>query len=96
MVVAGEGSVDLAAVLATLAGAVDVITCEGGPRLNADLTVADLVDEWDLTISPLLVGGEGNRASRGVGVDPRSFRIDRVLEGDGLLLGRWVRAPLVA
>jgi len=96
VVVTGEGSVDLSAALTTLAGTVGVVTCEGGPRLNADLTAADLVDEWDLTISPLLVGGEGDRASRGLGVDPRSYRIDRLLEGDGLLLGRWVREPLLS
>ncbi len=43
----------------------EVVTCEGGPSLNGDLVAADLIDEWDLTVSPLLVGGEAGRASRG-------------------------------
>jgi riboflavin biosynthesis pyrimidine reductase len=33
------------------------ITCEGGPSLLAQLLKADAIDEYDLTISPLTVGG---------------------------------------
>jgi riboflavin biosynthesis pyrimidine reductase len=33
------------------------ITCEGGPSLLAQLLKADVVDEYDLTISPITVGG---------------------------------------
>ena len=33
------------------------ITCEGGPSLLAQLLSAGLVDEYDLTISPVTVGG---------------------------------------
>jgi 5-amino-6-(5-phosphoribosylamino)uracil reductase len=69
-----------------------VVTCEGGPHLNGDLLAADLVDEWDLTVSPLLVGGQEGRSALGPApVEPRGFHLDRLLEGDGLLLGRWVR-----
>ena len=33
------------------------ITCEGGPSLLAQLLEAGAVDEYDLTVSPLTVGG---------------------------------------
>lgn len=36
---------------------VRAIVCEGGPRLNAELLPAGLVDELHLVVSPLLVGG---------------------------------------
>jgi riboflavin-specific deaminase-like protein len=93
VLVVGQDDVDLAGALAELAArGADVVTCEGGPRLNGDLLAADLVDEWDLTIAPDLVGNSSERASTGPRLAaPRGFRLDRLLEGDGLLLGRWVR-----
>jgi len=93
VVVAGGSEVDLDEALAALGerGA-SVVTCEGGPTLNSDLLAADLVDEWDLTVSPLMVGGGPMRAVQGPSLpDPLAFRLDRLLEGDGLLLGRWLR-----
>jgi riboflavin biosynthesis pyrimidine reductase len=33
------------------------VTCEGGPSLLAQLLKAEVVDEYDLTISPIVVGG---------------------------------------
>lgn len=93
VLVAGHDDVELTQALAELgARGAEVVTCEGGPRLNGDLLAADLVDEWDLTISPLLVGDESKRAAVGPALDaPRGFALGRLLEGDGLLLGRWVR-----
>ena len=71
-----------------------VVTCEGGPSLNGDLLAADLVDEWALTLSPMLVGGESQRSSHGqLAPDARRMRLDRVLEDDDFLLTRWVRKP---
>jgi riboflavin biosynthesis pyrimidine reductase len=89
----GTDEVDLAQALRSLRqrGASTVV-CEGGPRLNGDLVAADLIDEWDLSLSPLLVGGRGGRAAAGGGhPGGRTMQLDRVLEGDGLLLTRWVR-----
>jgi len=94
VVVVGDASVDLAAALAVLREAgTEVVCCEGGPRLNGDLVTADLVDEWDLTISPLLVGGgDAGRAAAGAApARPRAAELAWLLEGDGLLFGRWVR-----
>lgn len=93
VLVAGDETVDLTAAMAALAGCgADIVTCEGGPRLNGDLLAADLIDEWALTISPLLVGGDASRSSQAANSHPpRGYALDRVLEGDGLLLTRWVR-----
>lgn len=94
VVVAGDGAVDLAAALGVLAErGVAVVTCEGGPHLNGQLLAADLVDEWALTVAPVLAGDEGLRSAAGPPLaDPRACRLDRLLEADGFLLGRWVRA----
>jgi 5-amino-6-(5-phosphoribosylamino)uracil reductase len=93
VVVAGHDDVDMAVALSELRGlGASVVTSEGGPHLNGDLVAADLVDEWALTLSPMLVGGTAGRAAVGPSpVDPRAFELDRLLEGDGLLLGRWIR-----
>jgi riboflavin biosynthesis pyrimidine reductase len=93
VIVAGVDDVDLPGAMAELRGrGFEVVTCEGGPRLNGDLVAADLVDEWALTVAPLLVGDRSDRSAVGPRpAAPRGCRLERVLEGDGLLLGRWVR-----
>ena len=93
LVVAGDDTVDLPAALAALhERGVRTITCEGGPHLNGDLLLADLIDEWALTLAPLLVGGDAGRATTGaVPPAPADMHLDRLLEGDGLLLTRWLR-----
>ena len=55
-----NGGVDLAAVLTTLRAehGVRSLLCEGGPRLNADLFAAGLVDELFLTLAASVAGGE--------------------------------------
>jgi riboflavin-specific deaminase-like protein len=88
----GEDDVDLVAAMAFLrAEGASVVTCEGGPTLNGTLIAHDLIDEWALTVSPLLIAGDAGRSSRGMVADPRRFELARLLEGDGELLGRWIR-----
>jgi riboflavin biosynthesis pyrimidine reductase len=86
----GHDSVDLAAALAQLDAS--VVLCEGGPSLNGDLVTAGLVDEWCLTLSPRLVGGEAGRAARSPTARPTGFEVVRVLEEAGFLFVRAVRA----
>jgi riboflavin biosynthesis pyrimidine reductase len=67
------------------------ILCEGGPTLNAHLLAAGLVDEFFVTLSPQLVGGEAALtivAGREL-VDPVSLQLVSVLEGHGTLFTRW-------
>ena len=64
---AGDGEVDLAAALQRLPGDPRFVQAEGGPSLNGALAAADLVDEINLTTSPLVVGGDrlaGDRRTR--------------------------------
>ncbi|MFP5257373.1 MAG: pyrimidine reductase family protein [Acidimicrobiia bacterium] len=93
VVVAGDEAVDLVEALSELRRrGVATITAEGGPTLNGHLLAADVIDEWDLTVSPLLVGGDAGRAVVGPRlVEPREAELSWLLEGDGLLLGRWLR-----
>lgn len=93
VIVVGDATVDLRAAMVELhQRGVTTITCEGGPHLNGDLLLADLIDEWALTIAPLLVGGDARRATTGpLPPDPRPMHLARLLEDDGVLLARWVR-----
>lgn len=66
------------------------IVCEGGPTLLRHLVAADLVDEADITVSPVMAG-------TGTSPDTRrlpsvvGFDLVHVLTADGFLMGRYVR-----
>jgi riboflavin-specific deaminase-like protein len=67
------------------------ILCEGGPTLNAHLLAAGLVDEFFVSLSPQLVGGEAALtivAGRRL-VEPVDLQLVWVLEGNGTLFTRW-------
>lgn len=68
----------------------DHVTVEGGPDLLAQAVVAGLLDEVDLTLAPLLVGA----SSRPRGGEPvlHGMRLVHLLEEDGFLFSRYVRA----
>jgi riboflavin biosynthesis pyrimidine reductase len=69
----------------------DVVVCEGGPSLNAQLFAADLVDEVVLTIAPLAVSGPSSRvAVGGQEVTHRFELVSALPDGDWLFL-RYVR-----
>lgn len=86
---AGVGRVDLEAALEQIDG--NFVQLEGGPALNAAMFEADLVDEINLTVSPLIVGGEGKRLTHGATDLLRRFTLEHVLEDDGFLFLRYVR-----
>lgn len=86
---AGRGRVDLEAALEQIEG--NFIQLEGGAALNAAMAEADLIDEIHLTISPLIVGGEGKRLTHGAPDLLRRFTLKHVLEDDGFLFLRYVR-----
>lgn len=87
----GEGRVDLAGALSTL-GDAEVVVCEGGPSLNGAVVDADLVDEWCVSLAPVVAGGSSSRIVAGADpVDGGGLELESLLEGDGILFGRWVR-----
>lgn len=91
---AGRGDVDLGAVLRRLGEVVDeprFVQCEGGSRLNGSLLATGDVDELDLTISPLLAGGDGPRLTTGAPPQLVRFELAHLATADGYLYGRWVR-----
>lgn len=69
----------------------EVILCEGGPTLNGELVSADLVDELNLTISPMIVGGPSFPIVHGASVVPGPFRLERLMQGERMLFARYFR-----
>lgn len=93
VVVAGDASVEMARVMADLGlRRHHVVLVEGGPSLNGHLFASGLVDEVCLTVAPLLVGGDSPRITAGMTAPVTSMRLDRVLEADGALFLRYLRA----
>jgi riboflavin biosynthesis pyrimidine reductase len=100
VVVAGQDGLTPAAVIWALGerGHQRLLT-EGGPKLLAQFTDADLLDDLCLTVSPLLEGGRAGRilvapdgaaehAGPGAGA---MLRLAHVLEDQGSLLCRYLR-----
>jgi riboflavin biosynthesis pyrimidine reductase len=87
---AGHDQVDLAEALRQLDG--EVALCEGGPTLNGDLLAADVIDEWCLSVSPLLAGGMAGRAAVSAVEHPSPFGLAQLLEEDGFLFLRALRS----
>lgn len=90
---AGLGSVDLAGALRRLAAdGVGVVLAEGGPTLNGQLLAAGLVDELCVTVAPVAVGGSADRLAVGPDVEAPPWRLAHVLEHEGELFLRYLRA----
>ncbi|WP_285035696.1 pyrimidine reductase family protein [Plantibacter sp. ME-Dv--P-095] len=94
VVVCGDEHVEPARVVEALAErGLRQILCEGGPALFGSFIDADAVDEFCLTISPTLVGGQSSRISAGPSpAAPRGFHLQHLLRSEDLLLSRYVRA----
>lgn len=89
----GEGSVDVQALVALLheRGASRIV-CEGGEALLDALVQRDLVDEMDLSISPLFAGG-GHLpdAARTIRAPYPRFSLAHQFEDEGFVFCRFVR-----
>lgn len=92
VVVAGDRGVDLSAAVGALAGrGLSRVLCEGGPGLLARVAAAGVLDELCLTVSPLLVGGDGLRVLHGDWLTPPTrLRLAHLLEDDATLLARYL------
>lgn len=72
-----------------------IVLCEGGPSLAGQLVAAGLVDEFNLTVAPVLTSGDARRVTSGAHADPPlDMRLDRILKGDRSLFLRYLRADL--
>jgi riboflavin biosynthesis pyrimidine reductase len=93
VIVCGEDDVDLAAARAELhERGLSQLLCEGGPQLLGGLTAADLVDDFCLTVSPLLTGPGGGRITGGPpSPQPRRLGLCHILGEDDMLLLRYAR-----
>ncbi len=93
VIAAGSGDVDLAEAFGALRrSGVGIVLVEGGPSLNGQLVAAGLVDEVCITVAPTLVGGDAARLAHGETAAPSSFELAHVLELDGELCCRYIRA----
>ena len=95
---AGLGRVDVAEALRRLDRVVDpptFVQCEGGATLNGALLLAGCVDELDLTLSPMMAGGDGPRAV--VGAPPVSFGFELAhlgVDEASYVYTRWTRSAV--
>lgn len=111
VVVAGGESVAMADALAALhERGLTRVTCEGGPSVLAAVIGAGLLDEADLTLSPVLVTHAAALVPTAAASRPlvpagstapgesflTSLRLRQMLEHDGFLFTRYVRADLAA
>jgi riboflavin biosynthesis pyrimidine reductase len=68
-----------------------VVLCEGGPGINAQLAEVGAIDELNLTVAPLIVGGQSKRVAEGAPVlSPQEMELDRILAGDRSLFFRYL------
>ncbi len=96
VVLAGEDSLDVGALVAGLAErGLYRIHSEGGPTLLGTFQAARRVDELSITVSPLLVGGTARRIADvppGTGAaDPQNMELAHILKSGSMLFLRYLR-----
>ena len=67
------------------------IVCEGGPTLLHDLVAAGLLDEADITVSPVFTGTNMSPHTPGLR-EVAEFELAQVLTADGFLMARYLCA----
>ncbi len=92
---AGADSVDFALALARLGDVTDTpafVHAEGGAVLNGALLGQDVIDEINVTTSPLTVGGDGPRLAAGGSDHSGRFTLAQLLIDDqSFVYSRWLR-----
>ncbi len=92
---AGTGTVDFATAIDRLSRLISdcgVVQAEGGAILNGGLLDGDVIDEINLTTSPVAVGGTGPRLA--AGADNLAHRFDLAqlaIDDRSFLFARWLR-----
>lgn len=90
----GHHELDWSAALRLLRTEYDCRTLlvEGGATLNAQLVAADLIDEFRLTVAPMVVGGSSHRVvAPGAPAETRRCTLADLGEEDGFLFLRYLR-----
>ena len=92
VIVCGDDAVDDVRLVTMLADrGWDRILTEGGPHLASSMVAAGVLDEVCLSLTPVVVGGDGPRmttaAATVTGYVPRVM-----VEEDGTVMGRWFRS----
>lgn len=86
---AGKGDVDLKGAMSRLPGS--FVQLEGGAILNASMFAANLIDEINLTISPMVTGADSPRLANGAPPMHSDFQVAHILEDEGFMFIRYVR-----
>lgn len=66
------------------------IVCEGGPALLTQLVEADLIDEYDVTVAPVL-SGAGYGIVDGPTAAVRRMRLVQAMAAEGFIFAKYVR-----
>lgn len=66
------------------------IVCEGGPALLSHLVEADLIDEYDITVAPIL-SGSGYGIVDGPLAATKRLQLAQLISADGFLFTRYLR-----
>jgi riboflavin biosynthesis pyrimidine reductase len=67
------------------------IQLEGGALLNASMFAANLVDEINLTISPMVTGADSPRLLNGAPPLHSDYEVAHILEDSGYMFIRYLR-----
>ena len=86
---AGKGNVDLQLAMSQLPGT--FVQLEGGALLNASMFAANLVDEINLTISPMVTGADSPRLANGAPPLHSDYEVAHILEDNGFMFIRYLR-----
>lgn len=66
------------------------IVCEGGAQLLTDIAAADLIDEYDITIAPILTG-VGHGIVDGPLGDIKRLQLAHAIADDGFIFAKYLR-----
>jgi riboflavin biosynthesis pyrimidine reductase len=83
--------IDAAAMIGALRDrGLDRIVCEGGPALLTHLVEADLIDEYDVTVAPILAG-TGYGIVDGPLAATKRLRLAQAIAAEGFIFAKYLR-----
>ena len=68
------------------------IVCEGGPTLLTQMAAADLIDEYDITLAPILAGNGHGIVHGSLGEITR-LHLAQAITDEGFVFTKYVRVP---